>query len=147
MLGILVLSAAPAAFAGGVTHRVSAGGPDVCQSLDARPGCDGNLSLVAIQYPDGSVAGTLTDRGTGPFGLHGVIDCLSVVGNQAWVSGVVTVGPVGLAFSNRVLDSGTSANEVPDQISFVRVGSLAEPCTAHADLELLDAPQGQVTVK
>jgi hypothetical protein len=148
MVAVLLLSAAPAAFAGGVTHAVSAGGPDICRALDARPGCDGNLSLSAIQYADGSVTGTLTDRSTGSFGNHGVIDCLSVVGNEAWVSGVITSGfLVGFPFSSRVLDAGTSANQGPDQISFTRIGPFAPPCTAHADAELFDAPDGQVTVK
>jgi hypothetical protein len=149
MVAVLLLSAAPAAFAGGVTHTVSAGGPDICQGLGAAPGCDGNLSLSAIQYADGSVTGTLTDRSTGSFGVHGVIDCLSVVGNEAWASGVVTVGPdflLGLPFSSRVLDAGTSANQETDQISAIRIGPFAPPCTAQADAELFDAPDGQVIV-
>ena len=147
MVAMLLLSAAPAAFAGGVTHAVSAGGPDVCQALGLKPGCDANFSLSAIQYADGSVRGTFTDR-FGKFGgVHGVIDCLSVVGNEAWASGVITSGlGVGLPYSIRLLDSGTSAKPPPDQISFVHVAGGAMPCTAHPDYELFDAPDGHVTV-
>jgi hypothetical protein len=147
MVAVLLLSAAPAAFAGGVNHKVSAGGPDTCQAFGDRPGCDANDSLSAIQYVDGSVTGTFTDR-FGKFGgVHGVIDCLSVVGNEAWASGVITSGlHVGLPYSIRLRDLGTSANQPPDQISPGHVGDGAIPCTAHPDYELFDFPDGQVTV-
>jgi hypothetical protein len=149
LVAVLLLSTAPATFAGGVTHRVSAGGPDSCQALGARPGCDANFSLSAIQYANGSVTGKFTDRFGRFGGIHGVIDCLSVVGNEAWASGVVTSGldfVVGLPYSVRLRDSGTSANQPPDQFSFGHVDGSAIPCTAHPDYELLDAPDGQVTV-
>jgi hypothetical protein len=142
MVGALLLSAAPAAFAGGVTHTVSAGGPDICQGLGLKPGCDANYSLSAVQYADGSVTGTFTDRSGRFGGGHGVIDCLSVVGNDAWASGVGTHGP----YSIRLRDSGTSANQPPDQISFGHIGDGFIPCTAHPDYELFDFPDGQVTV-
>ena len=147
MLAMLLLSAAPTAFAGGITHKVSAGGPDICQAVGFRPGCDANFSLSAIQYADGSVTGTFTDRFGRFGGAHGVIDCLSVVGTEAWASGVTTSGvAVGLPWSIRLLDSGTSANQPPDQFSLGHVGDRAIPCTAHPDYELFDAPEGQVTV-
>ena len=147
MVAVLLLSAAPAAFASGVTHTVSAGGPDICQALGLRPGCDANFSLSAIQYADGSVRGTFTDR-FGKFGgVHGVIDCLSVIGNEAWASGVITSGlGVGLPYSVRLRDSGTSAKQSPDQITLATSLQNAMPCTAHPDYELFDAPDGQVTV-
>ena len=147
MLAVLLLSAAPAAFAGGVTHTVSAGGPDICAGLGLRPGCDGNFSLSAIQYADGSVTGTFTDRFGRFGGAHGVIDCLSVDGNEAWASGVGTSGvAVGLPWSIRLRDLGTSANQPPDQFSLGHVGERAIRCTAHPDYEMFDAPDGQVTV-
>ena len=45
-----------------VVHRVTAGGPDSCTGHDDKPGCDGNLSLVATQYADGTASGQYTDR-------------------------------------------------------------------------------------
>ena len=146
LVGVLLLSAAPATFAGGVTHTVSAGGPDICQAVGLRPGCDANFSLSAIQYADGSVTGTFTDRFGRFGGAHGVIDCLSVVGNEAWASGVITSGLADGPWSIRLRDSGTSANQPPDQFSLGHVGDRAIPCTAHPDYELFDAPEGQVTV-
>jgi hypothetical protein len=147
MVAVLLLSAAPSAFAGGVTHRVSAGGPDICQAFGLRTGCDANFSLSAIQYADGSVTGTFSD-GHGTFGgSHGVIDCLNVVGNEAWASGVITTGlDVVRPYSVKLRDSGTSANQPPDQVSVGHVFVNFVPCTAHPDYDLFDMPDGQVTV-
>ncbi len=121
----LSLSTTPAAFAAGVTHRVTAGGPDICAAFGARPGCDANFSLGATQYADGSVTGEFVDRfGKGFGGTRAVIDCLSVVGNEAWVSGVNISGHAdghdltGLPISTRVVDNGTSTNDPPDQAGF-----------------------------
>jgi hypothetical protein len=83
------------AFAKGpVVHRVRVGSPDACLALvgAAHPGCDGNFSLTAIEYADGSVSGQYTDRFANGDGFHAVIDCLVVEGNRAWASGVITSG-------------------------------------------------------
>ena len=52
---------------GPVVHRVGAGGPDACVAIGAgdHPGCDGNYSLVATEYADGSVSGQYIDRFAG----------------------------------------------------------------------------------
>jgi hypothetical protein len=135
-----------------VVHRVSAGGPDACIAFGfEHPGCDGNFSLHATQYADGSVKGQYTDRFARGNGFHAVIDCLSVVGNDAWVSGVITSGTfdgidlAGLPVATRVRDNGTSANDPADQISFSFLGD-ATPCTVNVPYPLLDTPQGQVKV-
>jgi hypothetical protein len=150
----LSLSTAPAVFAGGVTHRVSAGSPDICAAFGARPGCDANFSLVATQYADGRVTGEFVDVFGKGFGYtRAVIDCLSVVGNEAWVSGVIISGHAdghdltGLPISTRVVDNGTSTNDPPDQAGFSRRGDQAYPCTAQPDDDLFDLLQGQVSVK
>ena len=150
------------AFATGpVVHRVSVGGPDACLALvgATRPGCDGDFSLTAIEYADGSVSGQYTDRFANGDGFHAVIDCLVVDGNRAWVSGVITSGRVtdpdtgevfdlaGLDVFTTAVDNGTSANDPVDQISFSFIG-FEIPCTdaTELDLPLFDAPEGQVTV-
>jgi hypothetical protein len=143
---------------GPVVHKVSAGGPDACVAFGAEhPGCDGNFSLTAIQYADGSVSGQYTDRFARGDGFHAVIDCLVVEGNQAWVSGVITQGTftdpdtgevfdlAGLDVFTSVQDNGTSANDPVDQISFSFIGEEI-PCTEQENVDLLDAPEGQVTV-
>ena len=156
----LVLVLGPAALAKGpVVHHVSAGGPDACIFFGfTHPGCDGNFSLVANAYADGSVSGQYTDRFARGDGFHAVVNCVSVVGSEAWVSGVITLGtftdPVtgevfdlaGLPVATRVRDNGTSANDPADQISFSFLGD-PTPCTAHSPYDLFDAPEGQVRVR
>lgn len=133
----------------GVVHRVSVGGND----LDIAENTDANFSLVAIEYGDGSVSGQWTDQfGQGEGGFHAEINCLLVVGNEAWVSGVITSGGVpgldftGLTVAARVSDNGTSANDPPDQISFSFIGN-PFPCTAQRPFALQDMTDGQVSVR
>jgi hypothetical protein len=141
-----VLARSPA-----VVHHVSAGGPDACAALGSKPGCDGNFSLVASQYADGSATGQYTDRFANGNGIKGVVDCVRVVGNEAWISGWITSGRAGdfdlagLPFTTLVRDNGTSATQPPDQISPSHTGD-ETPCTEMVPWDLLDAPQGQVVV-
>ena len=134
-----------------IAHRVQAGGPDLCVALGDRIGCDGNYSFSAIQYSDGSVTGQYSDRFARGNGFHGVIDCVSVVGNEAWVSGVITQGSfdgfdlAGLPFTTRVRDNGASAADV-DEISTSHVGEDTS-CLEQANFEPLPTPQGNVSVK
>jgi hypothetical protein len=132
----------------GVAHHVSAGGPDAC----AAPGCNGNFSLVANQYADGSVSGQWEDSfGHGDGGFHIAVDCVAISGNAAVVGGVIThaIGAdnlVGLRAVTEVVDNGTSANDPPDQISYTYYGNYAPGC-GQTDFALLDLNEGQVTVK
>jgi hypothetical protein len=134
-----------------VVHQVSAGGPDACSGLGAHPGCDGNYSLVATEYADGSASGQYTDRFGKIGGIRGVVDCLVVVGHDAWISGWILSGRfedqdlAGLPFSTRVRDNGASRNEPPDQISSSHTGD-ETACTDTAPWDLVDTPQGQVVV-
>ena len=132
----------------GVLHKVSAGGAD----QDLAEHTDANFSLTAIQYGDGSVKGEWTDEfGQGEGGFHAQIDCLEVVGNQAWVSGVITSGQsagfdfTGLTVATRVADLGTSANDPPDLISYSFIGA-ARTCAAHQPFPLFPMTDGQVKV-
>ncbi len=138
---------------GPIIHHVSVGGPDACGALGfPHPGCNSNFSLTAKEDADGNMSGEYTDRLTTGDGFHAVIDCVSVVGNDAWVSGVITQGSfggvdlTGLPVATRVQDNGTSANDPVDKISFSFIGD-ARPCTRHLLYTLLDAPDGQVKVR
>jgi hypothetical protein len=155
----LMLVTAASAVEGPIVHHVSAGGPDACEAFfDTHPGCDGNFSLVGNVYADGSMSGQYTDRFANGDGFHAVIDCVSVVGDDAWVSGVITNGVftdpdtgetfdlTGLPVATRVRDNGTSANDPADQIHISRIGD-ARPCTEHRPYSLFDAPEGQVVVR
>ena len=132
----------------GVRHRVSVGRHDA----DFIKG-DKNFSLIAIQSSDGSVKGRYTDMfgaGTTTGGYHVDVDCLEVVGNQAWIGGVVTNGSIngvdgtGRRALTRVVDNGKSANDPPDQISYSYLTNVS--CTSRANLTLLLMTDGQVTV-
>jgi hypothetical protein len=158
---VMALVLTTVAFATGpVVHRVSVGTPDACVAFGfdfTHPGCDGNFSLTAIEYADGSVSGQYTDRFANGDGFHAVVDCLSVAGNQAWVSGLVTHGRftdpdteevidlAGLYVWTTAVDNGVSANDPPDQISFSFFDVEPIPCIEF-DVPILDAPEGQVTV-
>src|ERR1044072_5779354 len=84
LLASSVMAASPA-----VLHRVSVGGPDSCAGHGAPHlgGCDGNFSLTATLDADGSPRGRYVDRFSTGNGIVGVIDCVVVVDNQAWISG------------------------------------------------------------
>jgi len=132
-------------------HRVSVGGPDACVGIGLKPGCDANFSLLVLQRADGSVTGGWVDSFSHMFGGNGphvAVDCLNVVGNEAWVSGVLTEPKelAGLPFITRVRDNGTTANDPPDEISFSLFDSYGG-CNAAPDLTLYAVPQGQVVVK
>jgi len=148
---LLLVASAALARSPSVVHHVTAGGPDACTGHGDKPGCDGNLSLVASQYADGTGSGKYTDRFANGSGIDGVIDCVRVVGNQAWISGWITSGRAGdnelagLPFSTLVVDNGTSAGQAPDQVSTSHVGN-DTPCTDMVPWDVFDMPQGEVVV-
>ncbi len=136
--------------ANAVIHRVSVGGSD----QDATLNTDANFSLVAIQKGDGSVSGEWSDQfGQGQGGVQVDVNCLVVVGNQAWIGGIIRSGSTGvggvdlsgLPALTRVADNGVSANDPPDAISFTFIGRAVQ-CTAQPNLPLLAMTGGQVTV-
>jgi hypothetical protein len=147
----LMLTSSVAATGPTVAHQVSAGGPDACAFFGLKPGCDANYSFVGTQFGDGSATGQYTDRFPRGDGIKGVIDCIRVVGDEAWVSGVITSGRVGgddltgLPFTTLVIDNGTTANDPPDQISNSHTGD-PTPCTDMVRWNLFDVPQGQVSI-
>jgi hypothetical protein len=147
------------ASAGGrVIHQASAGTPDICSDVGDKPGCDANFSLVALQRANGSVTGQWVDRAShvnGGGGIHVAVNCLNVIGNRAWVSGIVTQAGdpslIGLIATTTVIDNGRSANDAPDQISVTFVDSfgLGLDCNTgpNFDWPLFSPAEGQVIVK
>ncbi len=65
---------------------------------------------------------------------HGVVTCMTIIGNQAWLGGYATSGNFSTPPNNevawRVTDNGQGANAPPDEISLQCVG--AEPGFAAA---------------
>jgi len=147
------------ASAGGqVVHQATAGSPDICSAVGDKPGCDANFSLVAVQSADGGVTGEWVDRTShvnGGGGVHVAINCLNVIGNRAYVSGVVTQSSnsdqVGQPALTKVVDNGRSANDPPDQISFSIIFPGVVDCNAAPAFDgvipIFSTPQGQVVVR
>ena len=150
---VLFLLLSTAAFAAPPCAIVTMGGADV-HFLGAPPNNDKNLSLIARLGCDFTVTGGLTDAyAGGNVTIHATLDCLVVEGDDAWMSGVITkVTPntigdfAGVPVSVRVRDNGTSANDPPDQASFVFLFGDAIECSQKPDYELFDLNNGQVQV-
>ncbi|UCF19391.1 MAG: hypothetical protein JSU87_15925 [Gemmatimonadota bacterium] len=140
----------PQANTGPVLSRAYVGSPDAFG-----PGGDANFSLIALAKADGSVTGQYHDQFAGGVGVHIAVDCLTIVGNEAWVSGVITNSRLefllGRAAATRVADNGRSANDPADQISFTFIGGgfgLPDDftCGDTPDFPLQDVSEGQVVV-
>jgi hypothetical protein len=147
---------------GPIVHRASVGGPDICTGLGSKPGCNANLSLIAIQRADGSVTGQLTDQYGPADGMHAEIDCLLVqeipdripVALEAWVGGVVTrpAGQAGHRVIARMRDNSTSAanDPRPDAMSRAIVDPEREGASSNCldmpAIGLAQMPQGQVKI-
>jgi hypothetical protein len=137
-----------AAGGNGVVHRVSVGSHDIVP-----PGTDANFSLIALEKGDGTMTGQWTDQfGQGEGGVHVDVNCVSVLGRDAWVSGVVThsnreAAPVGSYAITRVRDNGTSENEPPDEISFTFIRLAPLNCQLRPALPLFPLQGGEVKVE
>ena len=104
--------------ANGFWHTLHVAGNDACAFWGAKPGCDANFSAVALQEYDGSVSGRLMDRWWGVNGMRGVVECMVVQDNAAFVLGTITSEfAIGMTFFAAFEDNGTSHNDAPDRIS------------------------------
>ncbi|MFC6439655.1 hypothetical protein [Bowmanella sp. JS7-9] len=138
----------------GVENQVHVGGPDVCEALGDNPGCDKSFSLTALTMSNGKTMGQFQDGFGGDSGGHHTqIDCLSVNGNNAWVSGIVKHGmygdqdATGWRIATRVADNGHNQEAPFDQISFSWVVGEDFDCHSQPDWQLMDMPRGQVSVR
>lgn len=95
------------------------------------------------------VAGGLTVR------IHGTVDCLSILANQAWVSGPidryivngVDVVPTGRQFLIRVIDNGEGASDPPDLASFIFEPFAPQTCQARLAVTLSPNESGNIQVR
>ena len=138
------------------------GGADInFEGEFAPPNNDANLSLNARLGCDGSVKGQLQDTYAGGQSIHGEVTCLVVLGNDAYVSGVITHSNTpdqgdltGEFFFLRVMDNGkNNKHSDPDQASPVYTTpmwsfGLAGQyfCEEEIPVELYDLNNGQATV-
>jgi len=130
---------------GRVVGRVSVGGHDIDGSTDK------NYSMIALLRADGSADGQWVDMFGGDLGgIHVDVDCVRIVGNKAWVSGIIKNGTqngvdvTGRRALTEVWDFGTSANDPPDAISYSYI--TVQTCTYPFDLAQLPMTDGQVTI-
>jgi hypothetical protein len=127
-------------------HQVTVGSSDA-----AGPGDDANFSMVAMQAGDGTSSGQYTDQWKdGRGSIHVAVDCLHVVDNRAWVSGVVTsgtAGDVGMPIYAMVEDNGTSAHDAPDKISASYYTDGTIDCRSAIEVPLYPLFNGQVRVR
>jgi hypothetical protein len=130
--------------AGGVVHRATAGSHDLVP-----PGVDANYSLVAIEHADGRITGQFTDRFAQGGGFHARVTCLSVLGNTAWVGGIITTPEEleGEPVVTAVQDNGTSANEPPDMITFSFIGAPDQLCLTRPPVPFFPIQGGEVKVE
>ena len=81
---------------GKVVHTAIAGTNDACEAFGLPNGCDGNFSLNARLYEDGTASGEWQDTFSGGGGIHVKIDCAhfgETDGTQwAVIAGEVTNG-------------------------------------------------------
>ena len=117
-----------------------------------------NFSFQARENQDGSITGSIEFNCRQPWSgrVHGTIDCMTIVGNQATMSGVATHSdiegyPPGSLFWFRVVDNGEGNNSDPDQFSDVWGVPEGYPCTesleSHPLYEIFDIEHGNVQVK
>lgn len=139
-------------------HSASGGGtvailPGV--NPDCPDGAHSNYTFQAQLLDDGSIRGNaqLQARCSG-ITAHMEVFCLSVEGNEAWLTGRIThIQPkeyqalVGLELTWRVVDSGPGGSAGPDYFSdrFYGVDE-AGYCTDRPDLLLQEWPNGNVRV-
>ena len=99
---------------------------------------DFKYSIAAIRHEDGSVSGEVEERTvfdpTGAFvrSMHGDVKCFSIVGNMAFIAGIVdrveSLAPnqegliPGAFFRLVVVDNGNGNDDPPDMGSNVRFG-------------------------
>jgi hypothetical protein len=102
------------------------------------------------KYGDGTVEGWYhaVGRGKGGANIRVRVECLHVVGNQAWAGGTVVsaVNPdnIGRPYSMRFVDNGEGSRAAPDRIG---VGRFQEfDCTTEPDLPLRDLTIGNLQV-
>ena len=127
--------------------KVRVGGPDIIG-----PGGDGNYSLIAQIDEAGNVSGQWQDAFTQNPGFHINVTCLTVVGNQAWVGGVITqaANPAFIGVQARALvTDGGLPNGGGDTISFTFIfpNGNAPDCAAQTPFAQIPLPQGQVSIK
>ena len=122
------------------------------QALFTFEGAKQTFAFHAREQSNGAVSGSFEVKAHAvDIRLHGNIDCLSISGNTAIMSGVVThsnepLFPVGTTSWFKVVDNGEGANALADEWTdlFVLVGF---DCTVDPGFALIPIEAGNIQVK
>jgi hypothetical protein len=128
-------------------HIVSAGG-----FVDFPAGNRFTLALTAKNRDDDTRGQLQMQARTTIDTAHGVIDCLNVLGNTAWVSGTFTHSPDAPAFEGGsflvgVQDSGVGPGVGPDARTSMLVGPGPFDCNVPPPFAFTPWDSGKVLVK
>lgn len=99
-----------------------------------------HLTFEAIQLEDGSVRGSFQYQfnGNGNSRVFVEVTCMRVIGNRAWLGGVVkhsnNPAQIGLESATAVEDNGEGGSDAPDEISLAFVPN-ATPGLAQAQCD------------
>jgi hypothetical protein len=108
------------------------------------------VTINIFKYSDGTVEGWYHSRARRPGGAHVRVrvECLHVVGNQAWANGtiVAAVNPdnIGRPYTVRFIDNGEGEGAAPDEFGVARFGDF--DCTTEPDLPLRQLEIGNVQI-
>lgn len=108
-------------------------------------------TIHAFRRADGSVEGWARHESLGPSRarLRVRIDCLRIVGHEAWATGTVTYAAgeqnIGRPYSYRFIDNGEGAGDPPDEFA-VRRFELHD-CLMEPDLETRAVEFGNIQVR
>jgi hypothetical protein len=112
-----------------------------------------NFSFYASENEDGSIKGSIEFKCRQPWSgrVHGRIDCMTIEGTQATMSGVATHSdipgyPPGSFFWFRVIDNGEGNNNSADQFSDIYGVPEGYPCTVSLPVDMFDIEKGDVQV-
>jgi hypothetical protein len=109
------------------------------------------FAFFARNNADGTTSGQYQVDNQGPAGSKeaGTVTCLEVVGNEAWIGGVIThsslPGREGTARVFRVVDRGDGSP--PDQASLLIVGDATVTCHTRPLIPVEDLERGQIKVR
>jgi hypothetical protein len=86
-----------------------------------------------------------------PTRIHGSVECLTVVANEAWFAGPTTQSSdptqIGVVRGFRVVDNGQGHGSPPDQITFAHAPESAQAwCDATPPRPLVDIEKGNIQV-
>jgi len=111
-----------------------------------------HFSFHANTMPDNSVqgSGVLTYTANG-LKIHFNIDCLTITGTTATMSGVITKDDiaerVGWHIRFKVQDNGEGSNATPDQMSLMNLGPTLPACNDPFSIGLAPIEGGNIQVK